>query len=313
MANDNKDKTCHYCNKKGHIAPEYRKKQRDKAEGVDVSKNGKGKPNQSNNSKGLKGKGKGKKNSKQRASYWCDHCQTTSHSTDYCRAQQQSTYETPSDKGKGKGKNPSAKGKVRGQGWSKGNFPRDYYGSYANVAPDNQSETYSSNHSHYQNSWADESTPDLGFMILHNDPSDDSSNLPRLYQILIHWEPFYAPFPITVRADMTVDDVINTLSVTLQISKLYLFLFLDFRKLNLRRRLDEIPVVGPGATLILKRWSLQQDLQWSEAYRVLSTLEAKTFYWNFNTLTFQPARPESTQPQSSSDNSTYYDIFASTK
>ena len=54
MANDNKDKTCHYCNKKGHIAPECRKKQRDKAEGIDVSKNtkGKGKMSQSNNSKG---------------------------------------------------------------------------------------------------------------------------------------------------------------------------------------------------------------------------------------------------------------------
>jgi hypothetical protein len=219
MANDNKkDKTCHYCNKKGHIAPDCRKKQRDKADGVDVSKNtkGKGKTSQSSNSKGLKGKGKCKKNSKQRVSYWCDHYQTTSHSTDYCRAQQQPFYEIPPDKGKGK--NPSAKGKSygRGQGWSKGNFPSDYYGSYANVAPDNQSEVSSSTRSNYQTSWADESTPDLGFMTLHNEPLDDSSNLPRLHQIYIHWEPIYAPFPITVRADMTVDDIINSLTVTLQ-------------------------------------------------------------------------------------------------
>jgi hypothetical protein len=132
IANDNKDKTCHYCNKKGHIAPDCRKKQRDKADGADVSKNSKGRTSQSNYSKGPKGKGKGKKNSKQRTSYWCDHCQTTSHSTDYCRAQQQPYYETPQDKGKGQ--NPSAKGKSygRGQGWSKGNFPSDYSGSYAN-------------------------------------------------------------------------------------------------------------------------------------------------------------------------------------
>jgi hypothetical protein len=111
-------------------------------------------------------------------------------------------------------------------------------------------------------------------MTLHNDPLEDSLNLPRLYQIYIHWEPVYAPFPLTVRADMTIDDLLlNSLTVLLQISKIYLFLFLDFCKLNLRRRLDELPVVGPGAILILKRWSLQQALQWSEAYR-LPTINA---------------------------------------
>ena len=38
MANGHKDKTCHYCNKKGHIAPECRKKIKDKSNGIDVSK-----------------------------------------------------------------------------------------------------------------------------------------------------------------------------------------------------------------------------------------------------------------------------------
>jgi hypothetical protein len=125
MANDHKDKTCHYCNKKGHIAPDCRKKIKDKSNGIDVSKNqkGKGKNGRPTNSKGQKGKNKGNTHgSTQRGSYWCDHCQTTSHSTDYCRAQQkQPYYESFPDKGKGK--QPSSKGKSygRGQGWSKGN------------------------------------------------------------------------------------------------------------------------------------------------------------------------------------------------
>ncbi len=41
-ANENKDKTCHYYNKMGHIAPECRKKQRDKAVGITTSKTSKG-------------------------------------------------------------------------------------------------------------------------------------------------------------------------------------------------------------------------------------------------------------------------------
>jgi hypothetical protein len=111
LANDHKDKTCHYSNKKGHIAPDCRKKQRDKANGASVPK---GKGGKSSSAKGSKGKGKGKPHHPKQKNFWCDNCQTTSHSTDYCR--NQPYQDTPSNKGKGKGKLNSTKGKSNGRG-----------------------------------------------------------------------------------------------------------------------------------------------------------------------------------------------------
>ncbi len=141
LANDHKDKTYHYCNKKGHIAPDCRRKVRDKAQDTTVSK---GKRKQNSSSAKGRGKGKGKSSQPQhKGSYWCDHCQTTSHSTDYCRAHPYT--EPPLSKGKGKGKNPASKGTAhgRGKGWSSGNFPSDCSGLFANVAPDSRSESHS--------------------------------------------------------------------------------------------------------------------------------------------------------------------------
>ncbi len=92
---------------------------------------------------------------------------------------------------------------------------------------------------------------------------------PDLYQIFIHWKPDYAPFPITVRADMTINDVLHPLSALLQINQIYLFLFYEYRMQHLRRRLDDRPTIGPGTTLQLQRWSLQQAREWSNEWRCL--------------------------------------------
>ena len=92
-ANEHRDKTCHYCNKIGHIAPDCRKKQRDKAAGVTTTKTPKDKGDKSSTKgKGKGGKGKTTSNDrKPKGTYWCDYCEVTSHSTDYCRAKPQAS------------------------------------------------------------------------------------------------------------------------------------------------------------------------------------------------------------------------------
>ena len=75
---------------------------------------------------------------------------------------------------------------------------------------------------------------------------------PNLFQIFIHWDPLYAPFPMTVRADMTIHDLMVPLSALLRINRIFLFLFFDYQMLQLRRRLDELPSIGQGATLLLQ-------------------------------------------------------------
>ncbi len=316
IAKDHKDKTCHYCNKQGHIAPECRKKLRDKSNGIDVSKPINGKGGKQKPSKGFKGKGKPQQ-SKQPGTYWCDNCQVSTHSTDYCR--NPPSYDSVSAKG-GKGKSTSPKGKShgRGQGWFNGNFPSDYPGSYANAAPDTRSETsssYASWHSHAP--WTQDEG-DFGFMLQHNHDTNGSfsslpeeqnlfvpryeyehvthplvgnTEFPNLFQIFIHWDPLYAPFPMTVRADMTIHDLMVPLSALLRINRTFLFLFFDYRMLQLCRRLDELPCIRHGAALQLQRWSLQQALAWSNEWRSLSPVHAQTWYWNFSTSTFQRAHP----------------------
>ncbi len=127
-------------------------------------------------------------------------------------------------------------------------------------------------------SWPTDSS-DLGFMLHDNEdapppdfiPQYAHSNTPDpdLYQIFIHWKPAFAPFPITMRADMTINDVLRPLSALLQINQIYLFLFFEYRMQHLRRRLDDSPPIGPGTTLQLHRWSLQQAREWSAAYEKL--------------------------------------------
>ncbi len=180
IAKDHKDKTwvykrllfcpCHYCNKQA----DCRRKQKDKANGVDVSKPIKSKGGKQKPLKGSKGKGKGKPQlTKQPGPYWCDNCQVTTHSTDYCR--NPPSYDSASTKG-GKGKPSAQKGKPygRGQGWSNGNFRSDYSGSYANAAPNTHSDTSSSYAPwHSQAQWTQDDG-DFGFMLQH-DPDTSSS------------------------------------------------------------------------------------------------------------------------------------------
>jgi hypothetical protein len=89
---------------------------------------------------------------------------------------------------------------------------------------------------------------------------------------------------------MTTHDILVYLSVLLPLTLIDMFLFFEHRMLHLRRRLDDSSV-GPGSTLLLKKWSLKQALCWSEAYRYLSPAEARTYYWNFSTSSFQQQHP----------------------
>jgi hypothetical protein len=89
---------------------------------------------------------------------------------------------------------------------------------------------------------------------------------------------------------MTTHDVLVYLSVLLKLTVIEMFLFFEYRMLHLRRCLDDSSV-GPGSTLLLKRWSLKQALRWSEEYRYLSLDEARTLYWNFTTSSFQQQHP----------------------
>jgi hypothetical protein len=70
--------------------------------------------------------------------------------------------------------------------------------------------------------------------------------------------------------------------------------FWTFVLLHSRRRLDETPTITHGATLVLKRWKVDQAIHWSSCYGRLSTEEIKTMFWNFDTSRFQTTRPTST-------------------
>ncbi len=216
-ANENKNKTCHYCNKMGHVAPECRKKQRDKAAGATTSKTSKSKGGKSQpKGKGNGGKGKNESNDrKPKGAYWCDNCQVSTHSTDYCRAKPQTSETNAYGKGekgsvfysKGKGK-PSGKS----QGWSNSNFPSDYSGAFANTAAD----SYSDNTQRNWRSWDTQDTwhndGDLGFMVQHDEEDQGSADnfppvpsieqqfgledydfFPTLFQIYIQWDYVSAP------------------------------------------------------------------------------------------------------------------------
>jgi hypothetical protein len=99
---------------------------------------------------------------------------------------------------------------------------------------------------------------------------------------------YLPPSFFTVRADMTILDITKTLSALLNINAIFLFLFLDFRMLHSRRRLDETPTITHGATLVLKRWKVDQAIHWSSCYGRLSTEEIKTMFGTSIPLVSKP-------------------------
>jgi hypothetical protein len=158
--NDHKDKTCHYCGKKGHIQPDCRKKQSDQLKGKGKSQPLKGQVK--NNQRG-KGKGKSKGRGRGSPNWTNDWHQSPQNTT--TNWSNNNTYD-PTSKGK-KGSKGNTKGQGRGQNWT-GNFPSDYNGSYANFTNDNSIEH--SFHSTQWNSWSNPNTdPDTGFAIFDSE------------------------------------------------------------------------------------------------------------------------------------------------
>jgi hypothetical protein len=168
LMNTRKDKTCHYCNKKGHIQPDCRKKKADqgsgkgkcKPKGKDNASNSKGKYNTNSNSSN-KGKGKDKSKGYGRGNSWNYNSppwdQPDNYNTPPWNNNDSSSWNNNNTNSKGFKRNKGqSKGSNRGQNWSD-NFPSDYNGSYANFTDDN-----SSVHSTLQES-------DLGCSVFHTE------------------------------------------------------------------------------------------------------------------------------------------------
>jgi hypothetical protein len=48
-------------------------------------------------------------------------------------------------------------------------------------------------------------------------------DLPSVFQIHVHYEPYYAPFPVTVRPDMNISDLITQLSYLFNTKRVFSF------------------------------------------------------------------------------------------
>ena len=340
VAKDHSGLSCHYCGIKGHIQPDCRKKKRDEQHRQTSTNKkghgGKGKGKPSN--KGKKGKGKPSNNHNNRHSYdgWNS---SPGHDGQWHQSNkgQWHTHDKGSWTSTIKGKDSKGKHKGRGRGWSHGNFPSDYSGSYANINQDSLSANDNfdtSSQSQWSDQWVD--GHDLGMVVLHNEDENkmdlDSHNgefydifdrthalispataipqlphytfehqihpevghrvdLPPIFQIHIHYEPFYAPFPVMVRSDMTISDVLINLSHLLQTKRVFFFLFHDYRLCTHSQRLHDVPGIVPSSTLLLVHWDVEQALRFHSLYNKLNAQDTLDLYWNFANWTFQTQHP----------------------
>ncbi len=62
------------------------------------------------------------------------------------------------------------------------------------------------------------------------------ADLPILFQIQIHYEPHYEPFPIMVRATLEISELLAMLESLLNTKRLFFFIFYDYRLCEHRRQ-----------------------------------------------------------------------------
>jgi hypothetical protein len=126
------------------------------------------------------------------------------------------------------------------------------------------------------------------------------ADLPLLFQINIHYDPHYAPFPIMVRANMEISELIVMLASTFNTKRVFFFLFYDFRLCEHRQRLQDIHGLVSGSTLLLVYWDLEQALVFHSLYNRLDSLDTAELYWNFHTQHFQREHPRLSRQQCAS-------------
>jgi hypothetical protein len=57
----------------------------------------------------------------------------------------------------------------------------------------------------------------------HHPETGTRDDLPPIFQIHVHYEPYYAPFPVTVRSDMKISDLITQLSYLFNTKRIFFF------------------------------------------------------------------------------------------
>jgi hypothetical protein len=123
-------------------------------------------------------------------------------------------------------------------------------------------------------------------------------DLPSIFQIHVHYEPYYAPFPVTVRSEMTISDLITQLSYLFNTKRIFFFLFYDNRLCLHRQRLQDVRGLVPSSTLLLVHWDDQDALYFHSFYNKLNDADTRDLYWNFTSRSFQRTHPDSTRQQS---------------
>ncbi len=123
------------------------------------------------------------------------------------------------------------------------------------------------------------------------------ADLPILFQIQIHYEPHYEPFPIMVRATLEISELLAMLESLLNTKRLFFFIFYDYRLCEHRQRLQDIRGLVPGSTLLLAYWEPAQAIHFHSLYNRLNHQDTAELYWNFQTLQFQRAHPYPSRQQ----------------
>ncbi len=103
-------------------------------------------------------------------------------------------------------------------------------------------------------------------------------DLPSIFQIHVHYEPYYAPFPVTVRSEMTISDLITQLSYLFNTKRLFFFLFYDYRICLHRQRLRDVRGLVPSSTLLLVHWDDQDALYFHSFYNKLNDTDTEDLY-----------------------------------
>jgi hypothetical protein len=142
--------------------------------------------------------------------------------------------------------------------------------------------------------------PRYDYVRSHHPEIGTREDLPPIFQIHVHYEPYYAPFPVTVRSEMKIRDLITQLSYLFNTKRIFFFLFYDNRICLHRHRLQDVRGLVPSSTLLLVHWDDQDALYFHSFYNKLNATDTLDLYWNFTSRSFQRTHPAPTRQQSAS-------------
>jgi hypothetical protein len=134
-------------------------------------------------------------------------------------------------------------------------------------------------------------TPDLAMLPQydythsHHPEIGTREGLPPIFQIHVHYEPYYAPFPVTVRSDMKIGDLTTQLGYLFNTKRIFFFIFYDNRICLHSHRLQDVRGLVPSSTPLLVHWDDQEAPYFHSLYNKLNATDTLDLYWNVTSRT----------------------------